>query len=227
MYPLMDTPAGRTMYVPWSHRDLKGLVDDLPPVKEGAGKWIRTLEQLTATDRLTMEDARAVLMQGAGPRAVQDVENVARTTRQPDDPPFDPYCPVWWDALRGLFPAQNSAACMTGLKRKPGESAGEYLNRATEQWRDGFGTRPGASDAKEAMFRVAVVTGLSPKIRIALKTVIGLGRMSTLDWGEAITHHVNLEQDREEKDAKEDQDLKRRLLRMEVKKVTQEHNRDK
>ena len=104
---------------------------------------------------------------------------------------------------------------------------GEYLNRATERWRDGFGTCPGANNTTEAMFRVAVVTGLSPKIRDGLNTVIGLGRMSTLDWEEAITHHVNLEQDREEEDAKEDQDLKRRLLCMEVKKVTQEHNRDK
>ena len=42
MYPLMDTPTARPMYVPWTHRDLKGLVDDLPPIKEGAGKWIRT-----------------------------------------------------------------------------------------------------------------------------------------------------------------------------------------
>ena len=50
MYPLMDTLTGRPMYVPWSHCDLKGLVDDLPPVKEWAGKWIRTFEQLTTAD---------------------------------------------------------------------------------------------------------------------------------------------------------------------------------
>ena len=83
------------MYVPWTHRDLKGLVEDLPPIKQGAGKWIRNLEQLTTADRLTMGDIRAVLMRGEGPRAVNDVENVARTTREPDNAPFDPYRPIW------------------------------------------------------------------------------------------------------------------------------------
>ena len=227
MYPLMDTPAGRAMYVPWTHRDLKGVVEDLPPIKQGAGKWIRNLERLTTADRLTMGDIRAVLMRGEGPRAVNDVENVARTTREPDDSPFDPYRPIWWEALMGLYPPQNSAACMTGLKRKPSESAGEYLTRATERWKDGFGTRPGASAATEAMFRIAVETGLCTKTREGLKTVIGLGRMNAMDWEEAITHHVNLEQDREDEDVKKDRDLKKRLLRMDVKKATQEHNRDK
>ncbi|CAL8341963.1 unnamed protein product [Gadus morhua 'NCC'] len=77
------------------------------------------------------------------------------------------------------------------------------------------------------MFRIAVETGLCTKIREGLKTVIGLGRMNAMDWEEAITHHVNLEQDREDEDVKEERDLKKRLLRMDVKKATQEHNRDK
>ena len=215
------------MYVPWTHRDLKGLIDDLPPIKEGAGKWIRTFEHTTAADRLCMGDTRAVLLQGAGPRAVQDVENMAGTTREPDNSPFDPHRPAWWDALRARYPAQNSAACMTGLKRKPGETAGEYITRANERWRDGFGTRPGASEATEAMFRLAVEAGLSPKIKEGLKTVIGLGRMNLLSWEEAITHHVNQEQDREEESTKEEDDLKKRLLRLDVAEATQKHNKAK
>ena len=42
MTPLMTSTTGGPVYVPWTHRDLKGLIDDLPPIKEGAGKWIQT-----------------------------------------------------------------------------------------------------------------------------------------------------------------------------------------
>ena len=71
---------------------------------------------------------------------------------------------------------------MSGLTRKRGETAGEYLSRANELWRDGFGTHPGANEATEAMFRTAIVNGLSPKTREGLDSVIGLGEMERRRW---------------------------------------------
>ena len=227
MCPLMDHPNGRPVYTPWTHRDLKGLTDELPPIKDGAGKWIRTFERKTTADRLTMGDARAVLMQGAGSRAVQDVETAAGTTRQPDNYPFDPFRPVWWNSLRDLYPTQNSGACMSGLRRKRGETAGEYLTRANDLWKDGFGTHPGANEATEAVFRTAVINGLSPKTRECLEAVIGLAEMRRRAWEQAVVHHVTRECNKETEDDQEDIELKKRLLRMDVKTATQQHNRDK
>ena len=227
MYPLIDSSHGPAVYTPWTHRDLKGLMDDLPPIKDGAGKWIRTFERKTTADRLTVGDVRAVLMQGAGPRTVRDVDAVAGTTRQPDNSPFDPFRPGWWDSLRDLYPTQNSGACMSGLTRKRGETAGEYLTRANDVWRDGFGTHPGANEATEAVFRTAIVNGLSPKTRESLDAVIGLGEMDRRTWEQAIVHHVTREVKKETEDDKEELELKRRLLRMDVKTATQNLNRDK
>ena len=213
MCPLTDSPNGHPLYTPWTHRDLNGLMDELPPIKDGAGKWIRTFERKTTADRLTVGDVRAVLMQGAGPRAVRDGDAAAGAIRQPDNSPLDPFRPGWWDSPRDLYPTLNSGARMSDPARKCGETTGEYRTRANY--------------ATEAAFRTAVVNGFSPKTRESLNSVIGLGEMGQRAWEQAVVHHVTREAKKETEDDKEELELKRRLLRMDVKTATQNLNRDK
>ena len=88
----------------------------------------------------------------------------------------------------------------------PGEktqTTGEYRTRA--------------NDATEAAFRTAVVNGFSPKTRESLNSVIGLGEMGQRAWEQAVVHHVTREAKKETEDDKEELELKRRLLRMDVK----------
>ena len=56
-FPILIKGA-RGQYVPWATQDLEGLVNRLPNIHEGAGKWIKVLEEETSGKLLSVIDMK-------------------------------------------------------------------------------------------------------------------------------------------------------------------------
>ena len=98
----------RTRYLPWSHRDLEGVMEGLPPLTDGAPQWIRRFEVLTAGQHLALGDLRACLIQAIGVTAANAVDSAAGTRTTPDRETFDEYRSKWWRVLKDLHPVRQS-----------------------------------------------------------------------------------------------------------------------
>ena len=89
----------QTRYLPWSHRDLEGVMEGLPPLTEGAPQWIRRFKVLTAGQRMALGDLRTCLIKAIGVTGANTVDNSAGTRTTPDREPFDEYRSRWWSVL--------------------------------------------------------------------------------------------------------------------------------
>ena len=102
-YAATGDRGGGNKFIPWSHMDLSALVDVQPlgpPIREGAGPWIRKLETHTAGQKLCIGDARAVLARCLGVPGSDAVDRAAGTHKEPDRDPFDPVRNSWWDTCK-------------------------------------------------------------------------------------------------------------------------------
>lgn len=69
--PLLNTPAGETIYKSWKYVDFMSLQSTLPIFKDGAGSWIRMSESLILGINLALGDIRAILAASASAAVVQ------------------------------------------------------------------------------------------------------------------------------------------------------------
>ncbi|KAK0146709.1 Gag-pol polyprotein [Merluccius polli] len=190
MAPLVELGPGAGMkYAAWTHRDKKALEEDLPPLDEGTGKWIRTFEKKTAGEALCMGDVRSILTSLSTCEVLKDVEKKAGTYRLPDNQEFDPVRNDFWDQLRIKYPAKDlGKAPLEGVTHKPHESASEYLTRCANQWADHTGEPYSANNAARAMFRMALIGGLPKEVQAALENVVGLANKPRREWEDHIRH---------------------------------------
>ena len=73
----------QTRYLPWSHRDLEGVMEGLPSLTEGAPQWIRRFEVLTAGQCMALGDLRACLIKAIGVTGANTVDSSAGTPHYP------------------------------------------------------------------------------------------------------------------------------------------------
>ncbi|KAK0148555.1 hypothetical protein N1851_011112 [Merluccius polli] len=190
MAPLVELGPGAGMrYAAWTHRDKKALEEDLPPLDEGTGKWIRTFEKKTAGEALCMGDVRSILTSVSTWEVLKDVEKKAGTDRLPDNQEFDPVRNDFWIQLRAKHPAKDRGkAPLEGVTHKPHESTSEYLTRCTNQWTDHTGEPYTANTVAQAMFRMALIGGLPKEVQMALENVVGLANKPQREWEDHIRH---------------------------------------
>ncbi len=80
---------GYTLYIPWASQDLDTLVSCLPDTHEGAGKWIRTFEEVTTGKYLALGDIKALLAQCLGASKMNDVLKQSGLLQAVDRPQAD------------------------------------------------------------------------------------------------------------------------------------------
>ncbi|XP_048842887.1 uncharacterized protein LOC125715428 [Brienomyrus brachyistius] len=139
MLPLMVKGA-QTQYVPWAGQDLEGLLLRLPVLAEGAGKWIKAIEEETMGRLLAIGDIKAVMARTLGVDAMERLlrsSGLAAATGTPvnDACPFDGYRANFWHQLRLMFPPRLSVVEMKVEPIKEGESPAAYLQAQEKRWR--------------------------------------------------------------------------------------------
>ncbi|XP_048867288.1 uncharacterized protein LOC125740343 [Brienomyrus brachyistius] len=137
--PLMVKGA-QTQYVPWAGQDLEGLLLRLPVLAEGAGKWIKALEEETMGRLLAIGDIKAVMARALGVDAMERLlrsSGLAAATGTPlnDACPFGGYRANLWHQLRLMFPPRLSVVEMKVEPIKEGESPAAYLQAQEKRWR--------------------------------------------------------------------------------------------
>ncbi|KAK0136618.1 hypothetical protein N1851_027221 [Merluccius polli] len=198
MAPLVELgPGAGTRYAAWTHRDKKALEEDLPPLDEGTGKWIRTFEKKTAGEALCMGDVRSILTSVSTWEVLKDVEKKAGTDRLPDNQEFDPVRNDFWIQLWAKHPAKDRGKA------------------PLEGWTDHTGEPYTANTVAQAMFRMALIGGLPKEVQMALENVVGLANKPQREWEDHIRHFTEKYNSRLRSKDEETEELKERLLKLE------------
>ncbi|KAK0140845.1 Gag-Pol polyprotein [Merluccius polli] len=177
MAPLVELGPGAGMrYAAWTHRDKKALEEDLPPLDEGAGKWIRTFEKKTSGETLCMGDVRSILISVSSWEVLKDVERKAGTYQLPDNREFDPVRNDFWDQLRAKYPTKDR--------------------------------------------------GKAP-LEVSLENVVGLANKPQREWEDNIFHFTEKYNSHLRSKEEETEELKERLLKLEVKHASEQATRAK
>lgn len=124
-YPLRyKNPQHPPVYVPWGHTDKDNMKNKLPPLTEGAGKWIEQFECETAGTILAIGDVKSLFAALMGPGDTDALFGQAQVTGvtvangNHDGVPFNNYRTAVWAALRDRYPDQpDIGALMTEFKR--------------------------------------------------------------------------------------------------------------
>ncbi|KAK0134762.1 Gag-Pol polyprotein [Merluccius polli] len=195
---------------------MSALVEQLPPLKEGAGAWIRKLETTTSQDRLAMGDIRALVTRCAGTVTTATLDRGTGTRNLVDRDPFDPYQNQWWGLLKEQFPTRGTRGGISGIRYKPGgEEGAAYLKRLEDTWEDVNGSHP--HGLNNSLFRSEVERTLPQDIQKKLQDTVGLSTNDHPTWEAHVLHHL----ERYEEQAKEDKDegasLRLQLVKLQLK----------
>ncbi|KAJ8367323.1 hypothetical protein AAFF_G00320870 [Aldrovandia affinis] len=111
--------------------------------QEGAGCWIRVLEEEMMGKQLALGDVKAFLGKIIGMEKMQ-LEVLEAANLQPDQMatpvvdghPIDRWRIQIWDALRRTFPVQPNAALREGKAMTEEESPATYVAAQMRKWRN-------------------------------------------------------------------------------------------
>ncbi|MGL4355608.1 MAG: hypothetical protein ACRCTP_17360, partial [Aeromonas popoffii] len=121
-------------YVPWATLDLDGLIARLPDLNEGAGGWIRVLEEETTGKLLALGDIKALLAKCVGASKLNELLRELRLTRAIDSPEldaelFDKHRQDMWRELRKEYPTRIDPKALKGDQMGETENPATYIQR--------------------------------------------------------------------------------------------------
>ncbi|CAL8348702.1 unnamed protein product [Boreogadus saida] len=145
----------------------------------------------------------------------QDQAAETKTEALPDNTPFDAYRNLFWESLRELFPADAGRVGISGLTIKPEESVFQYIERAEGLWTDN--NDPHSSKLATQTFQRAIIQGLPPTVQRRLRTVVSLHSKPWTEWVDHLDHHYRLEEDKRHEKDDDYEELKKQLVRMQIK----------
>ena len=211
--PLLLDAGGAARYEPWSHRDMNELVTVLPPLSAGGAQWIRAFEKLTAQDRLAMGDIRAIILRLDGKVKVRTIDQKAKCEGDDDREPFNNARGRYWDAIRDIYPQEQSLAALESLEMEPGEKMHAFLRRAEDVWLEGTGERHDVTKGQLLFWKSAVVRALPKAVRDELEDVVGLTYKPVAEWTNYLIHYQKKHDKAEKELCLKDSDMNRQLLR--------------
>lgn len=224
--PLMIGPKQEPVYHAYKIRDLEALVKQLPPITEGGAAWLRKLRTLTEGEDLAIGDFLAIAgrcMIGGG---LADVEEIAKTTANPNDMPYNRVEDKLADAVREKYMTPNLGS-IPKISWDPKYTPREFLERAKEQWMSQTGIHPGQEGEHRAWFRAAVLKGLLDKITTDLEKNPDFAVADSTQWERHVVHRLQLEQDEANKQKKELEDTQAQLLKLQLNEARKKHNSKK
>ena len=208
---------GQTMdYKPWAATDMTDLVNQLPPLLEGAFPWISKLEQLTVGTQLAMADIKSLLALVVGVPAMDAVLERAGLrqyidTKRNDGDLFVQHAALIWRALRDIYPTNIHPDAVIIEPLKEGEAPRAYVARALQKWRDKTGSDSTRSLMETALVRTKIEQGLPEPVRKKLIEVVGLGNMTSAIYIDNVAHYVDLHRKKELQQKMADQETLRKL----------------
>ncbi|XP_056618335.1 uncharacterized protein LOC130432826 [Triplophysa dalaica] len=234
-FPILIKGA-QAQYVPWASQDLDGLVARLPNLDEGAGKWIRMLEEETTGKLLALGDIKALLAKCVGSSKLNELLRAAhiRAIDIPDldGHPFDRYRRDIWQGLRDEFPNRIDPRALKGEQMGEEENPATYIQKQLRKWKQELERDPEEDLLMTTLFRNAVVDAMPPLVKTKLEDVVGLNSKSHKEFCDHVTHAVRQYRSNELKLRNQEKELQRKLVQLQLeelarKKKTQAMVKDK
>ncbi|KAJ8346616.1 hypothetical protein SKAU_G00280170 [Synaphobranchus kaupii] len=144
-----------------------GLVERLPDIHEGAGKWIRALEEETMGKLLAVGDLKALLARLLGMARMEEVLmksglQAAVNTPYLDGASFDQFRPAMWRTLREDYPTKIDPKSLKGEEVGDTVNPANYLHRQLKRWKLETGRNPEGDELMTTLFRTSIVEAMPP-----------------------------------------------------------------
>ncbi|KAJ8356711.1 hypothetical protein SKAU_G00195050 [Synaphobranchus kaupii] len=142
-----------------------GLVERLPDIHEGAGKWIRAIEEETMGKLLAVGDLKALLARLLGMARMEEVLmksglQAAVNTPYLDGASFDQFRPAMWRTLREDYPTKIDPKSLKGEEVGDTVNPANYLHRQLKRWKLETGRNPEGDELMTTLFRTSIVEAM-------------------------------------------------------------------
>ncbi len=119
---------------PGPHRTSMGLVTRLPDIHEGAGKWIKVLQEQTMGKLLAVGDIKSLLAKIMGGAKMEEIIQASDLNRAVDShymdgTIFDAFRPAVWQALCAEYPIRLDPKSLKGEQLLDIENPTTYVQR--------------------------------------------------------------------------------------------------
>ncbi|XP_072098369.1 uncharacterized protein [Mobula birostris] len=194
MMPLLVKGLGQVQYIPWGSQHLEGLKNTLPSLHEGAGKWIRALEEETTGRMLAMGDLKALLIRRMGTSGLQELMEAAGIQNADstliDGARFDTVRQRVWGALRELYPPKMDPKAMKGDPLGDTENPAAYIENQLKRWRLETEQEVEGNPFMTEMFRNTVLDAMPSQVKSKLEEVAGLMSVTPQEFRDHVVHAV-------------------------------------
>lgn len=223
-FPLLFKNNGPPVYTPWGHTDKENLQKKLPPLGEGASKWIEEFEKETAGIKLAVGDIKsmfATLMGGHETNLVfsrAGYDKVKCDLTDYDGVPFNNMRAHIWTALRQKYPDQPNIGALLAETLGDDESTHDFLERMKKRWRSETGQSHTDSKGKGALFFNILKKALPREVQDDLDKTVGI---ETKGWEEVeqhIAHHVRQMREKAKKQIENKEKLETKVLQHKLEK---------
>jgi hypothetical protein len=212
---------GHAQYIPWAGQDLDSLVSRLPDIHEGAGKWIRTVEEETTGKLLALGDIKALLAKCLGASKMNDILKQSGLLHAVDRPEadgisFDKHRHDIWRVLRAEYPMQTDPSCLKGEPMGEAENPTTYIQKQLRRWKEELERDPEQDRVLTALFRTAIVEAMPAPVKLKLEDVVGLNSKSHKEFRDHVVHAVEQYRKQELKMKNQEKELQRKLTQMQL-----------
>ncbi|XP_072328578.1 uncharacterized protein [Scyliorhinus torazame] len=221
--------GGRLQYIPWSGQDLPSLINELPNILDGAGRWIGQLEAGMMGKRMALGDVKALLTKVLGMDQMAEVMRRAGIPMAAYDPEvdgtlMDPYRQDIWQALRDTYPNRMDVKTLRGEPLGEEENAAVYVEKQLRRWRRDTERDILTDPLTNAMFRATILEGLPVPAKTRLEEVVGLDSKSYREFVDYVAHAVERHRKDEKNADKQLKEIQRKLLQAQLEEIK---NKDK
>ena len=216
--------GGRPQYIPWSGQDLPNLINELPNILDGAGRWIGQLEAGMVGKRMALGDVKALLTQVLGMDQMAEVMRRARIQTAAYDPAvdgilMDQYRQAIWQALRDMYPNRMDVKTLKGEPLGEEENAAVYVENQLKRWRRDTERDILADPLTNSMFRAAILEGLPVPAKTRLEEVVGLDSKNYREFVDYVAHAVERHRKDEKNADKQLKEIQRKLLQAQLEEI--------
>ncbi|KAJ8342668.1 hypothetical protein SKAU_G00325960 [Synaphobranchus kaupii] len=204
---------------------MQGLVERLPDIHEGAGKWTRALEEETMGKLLVVGDQKALLARLLGMAQMEDVLaesglQAAVNTPYLDGASFDQFRPAMWRTLREDYPTKIDPKSVKGEGVGDTENPATYLHRHLKRWKLETGRNPEGDELMTTLFRTSIVEVMPPPVRSRLEDVVGLNSKTHREFCDHVIHTVEKHRKDEQKLKEQEKEVQRKLSQLQLGELT-------
>ncbi|KAJ8356658.1 hypothetical protein SKAU_G00194520 [Synaphobranchus kaupii] len=194
---------------------MQGLVERLPDIHEGAGKWIRALEEETMGKLLAVGDLKA-LLRLLGIAQMEDVLVLVAL----DSASLDQYRPAMWRTSRVNYPTKIDPKSLKGEGVGDTENPATYLHRQLKRWKLETGQSPEGNELMTTLFRTSIVEAMPPPVRSRLEDVVGLNSKTHREFCDHVIHTVEKHRKDEQKLKDQEKEVQRKLSQLQLGELT-------